>query len=94
MSRSELIERNQFREGIGLVLQLSTAQTQQVTQSLKSFEAGTYNVITNNCADPAERALESAGVRLGTSMHPYTLGERISDAGLVRDVRTYLPVGN
>jgi hypothetical protein len=80
------VKRQSFRNGIGYVLQLNPTQAAKVRASLVNFDGTHYELLSHNCTDPIETALESAGIHLGINVLPSQLGQSLIGTGLV--VRT------
>jgi hypothetical protein len=55
---------NNFREGVGMVLNITPEQEASLNNSLKNYNKG-YGRLTNNCGDPIESGLENLGYGLG-----------------------------
>jgi hypothetical protein len=86
--RSEYFNINSFRDAIGLELNVTGAQESFIENYLKNNQSR-YNLISNNCGDPIENALENLGYDLGINLFPNSLGASIIEQGLVGDYHFY-----
>ena len=64
--------RNDFRDGIGIELDLSPEQEKQFAQCLAGYQ-GAYNAWSNNCTDPIESCLAEIGHDIGDSLTPTSM---------------------
>jgi RHS repeat-associated protein len=85
----EFAKRNNFREGIGSVLTITSAQEAILLDSLKN--PGEYGRIFNNCVNPVQKGLKAAGVNVGTSLFPVSLGNELIDSSAVGSYNFYNP---
>ncbi len=86
---SEFAQMNNFREGIGSVLNLSEQQEKILESSLNS--PGEYGRIMNNCVNPVQKGLNAAGVDVGSSIFPVSLGNALIDSGSINNINFYSP---
>jgi len=77
-----------FREGMGMQLNVTAQQEKQIQGALES-DPGSYSLLSNNCTDPAQRAVEGTGVKLGSNLTPLGLANALIDAGVVSGVTEY-----
>jgi len=90
-SQADYLDRNSFRDGAGLTLNISPLQEDIFEQCLQ-VDHGEYSALTNNCSDPVQRCLSSAGVELPSSVFPVTLGNNLLQSGAVESAVLY-PAG-
>jgi hypothetical protein len=76
---SEYIERNNFRDGLGLILKLTDEEKNRLAACLKRPQ-GSYSWARNNCTDPIERCLAEAGYNVGDSWTPDGLGGSVLES--------------
>ncbi len=88
-SASEYAQMNNCREGVGSVLNTTPAQEKVIRNSLNN--PGDYGRISNNCANPVQNGLNSAGINVGPSVLPVSLGNSIIDSGAVGSYNFYSP---
>lgn len=81
---------NSFRNGVGIQLSLSSAQESAFGQSLSGSQ-GNYNSITNNCGDAVERGLKAAGVNIGNSLLPVSIGNNLLSVPQFGGANFYTP---
>jgi len=86
---SEYAQMNNFREGVGSVINTTPAQEKLIQNSLNN--PGDYGRISNNCANPVQNGLNSAGINVGTSVLPVSLGDSIIDSGAAGSYNFYSP---
>jgi len=87
-SFKDYMERNEFREAVGAVLNLTPEQEERIGKCLEK-DAGDYGEVTNNCGDPLERCLEELGFDLGINLFPVSFGEALDDGGYVDHYNLY-----
>ena len=87
---TDYLARNNFRNGVGEVLDLSPAQQKAFEKCLKENKEK-YNSLTNNCQDPPENCLRNLGIDLGSDLLPVSFGESLLDLGIVDYVNFYEP---
>jgi RHS repeat-associated protein len=87
-SFEDYMKKNDFREAVGAVLNLTPQQEDMLRKCLEK-DAGSYGKFTNNCGDPLERCLEELGFDLGANLFPVGLGEALEDGGNVREYIFY-----
>ncbi len=76
---ADYIERNFFRNGIGLRFLMSAEQAQALAKYLSAYQSSnTYNWLTNSCGDPLQRGLRQLGFHLNTVFG----GSALTPAGL------------
>jgi RHS repeat-associated protein len=80
--------RNGFRDGVGSVIDLTQNQENTLERALHS--PGEYGRISNNCVNPVQTGLNSAGVDVGASLFPVSFGNAIIDSGKVAKYNFYL----
>ncbi len=78
---------NNFREGVGSVLNLSPQQEAILQNRLNS--PGEYGRITNNCVNPVQKGLKEFGVNIGTNLFPVSLGNNLIDSGNIKSFKFY-----
>ena len=83
-SFEDYMKKNQFREAVGAVLNISSNEEKRLETFISDFAAKhRYAELTDNCADPIESGIEDLGYDLGVNLFPVSLGEAIDNAGLV-----------
>jgi RHS repeat-associated protein len=82
MPTSDYLDKNKFREGVGMALKLSSEQEVHLNYHLKNYDKE-YGRLTNNCVDPIESGLENLGYDVGPILFPVSLGHKIMDLNLV-----------
>jgi hypothetical protein len=86
----EYMRRNDFREGVGAVLDLSPAQEAALLEHLKEYgKKNGYDDLGANRSDSVETGLEELGFKLGINLFPVGLGEAIEEIGLVKSYNFY-----
>jgi len=85
---AEFLNQNGFRNGVGMVLNLTPEQEHALEQSLIDYGRG-YDFLRNNCADPIQQGLQGLGFNLGPNLTPADLGNALQNSGLVSGVNFY-----
>ncbi len=82
--------RNDFRSGVGTVLNLDTDQELQFEACLRKPQ-GKYNSIANNCGAPTQYCLHRLGINMGGyTPLPVSFGNRmLNAANLASEVNIY-----
>lgn len=89
-SFEDYIKKNQFREAVGTVLNISADKEQRLEKFISDFSNNhRYTELTDNCGDPIESGIEDLGYDLGMNLFPVSLGEAIDKAGLVDKYNFY-----
>ena len=88
ISTTDYLQENRFREGVGMVLNITDAQEAYLDNYLKNYNKG-YGKLTNNCGDPVESGLEKLGYDMGAILFPVSLGNRLMDLGIVGSYNFY-----
>ncbi|MBN1907072.1 MAG: hypothetical protein JW927_18480 [Deltaproteobacteria bacterium] len=83
----EYAKLNNFREGVGSVINLSPQQETKLQTSLNN--PGEYGRISNNCVNPVQKGLNEVGVNVGNSILPVSLGNNLIDSGAVNSFNFY-----
>nr|WP_234710436.1 RHS repeat-associated core domain-containing protein [Pseudomonas amygdali] len=85
---SEYLEKNGFRDGMAVGIDLTPQQEQDVKVCLSS-DQGSYNVTQNNCGSPIQNCLQKVGVDTKNQLLPVSLGNRLLDMGVVKGIKEY-----
>ena len=88
MPSADYLAKNTFREGVGMVLNITAEQEASLGTFLKNYNKD-YGRLTNNCADPIESGLEKLGYHLGAILYPVSLGKTLMDMNLVNSYNFY-----
>jgi hypothetical protein len=85
-----------FRNGQGLELKLTAAQSLKLQEHLVSYvnTDKDYNLLWRNCTDPVETGLEKLGYNLGCNLTPDQLKAAIINAGLVKKTTDYVMIND
>jgi RHS repeat-associated protein len=89
-SRDLVLRANDYRNGLGVRLELSEDDEKYIEDYIKSFEennSNEYNSFSNNCTDPIEEALEDLGWTLGPNVSPNGLLGSIKRASYRNNVK-------
>jgi len=90
VTMSEYMDANNFRDGVGLTLDLTWLEETMLRFDLSNFEASNlYSVLSCNCTDPIESSLESLGFDLGINITPNSLANSLDSIGVVIDTTLY-----
>ena len=82
------LRKNSFREGVGMVLNLSKQEENAIKCTLSNWNRK-FNTLTSNCGDPIEKALEDLGYKMGNIILPVSLGNQLMDLNLVKKFNFY-----
>lgn len=88
LSTSNYIRRNDFRDGVGSILNITGAEEECFEECMKNYN-GSYNRFLNNCGSPLQSCLKETGYDIGRSLLPVSIGHDLIDAGLVKGFRFY-----
>ncbi|EGH05369.1 YD repeat-containing protein, partial [Pseudomonas amygdali pv. aesculi str. 0893_23] len=72
---SEYLEKNGFRDGMAVGIDLTPQQEQDVKVCLSS-DQGSYSVTQNNCGSPIQNCLQKIGIDTNNQLLPVSLGRR------------------
>jgi len=81
MSQANYNSRNSFRSGVTFNIALTSRQNAALAGFLNNYD-GDYNPITNNCAAPVQKGLQSVDVNIGNNTLPVSVGNSILDSGV------------
>jgi RHS repeat-associated protein len=87
-SFDDYMKRNDFREAVGAVLDITSKQEDALRRCLQNKQ-DEYGKFGNNCADPLESCLEEMGLNLGLNLFPVGFGEALDDGGYVKEYNFY-----
>ncbi|HRQ15367.1 MAG TPA: RHS repeat-associated core domain-containing protein, partial [Promineifilum sp.] len=90
MPTSDYLSKNDFRNGVGANLNLTSQQEARLQACLSSSRSG-YDIVTNNCVSPIQDCLNELGYDLGWNVLPVSLGNVLLGSGLVRGFEFYSP---
>ena len=77
-SAKEYAAKQNFRSGVGLVLDLTEEQEKKLV-ACYNRKRSNYNFLINNCGDPHEECLQEAlGKRITFSMRPVSIGNELN----------------
>ena len=85
---SEYLEKNGFRDGMAVGIDLTPQQEQDVKVCLSS-DQGSYSVTQNNCGSPIQNCLQKIGIDTNNQLLPVSLGNRLLDMGVVNGIKEY-----
>ncbi len=91
----EYLQRNnEFRNGVGMVLNLTPDQEHALEQWLIEYDrehddGQGYDVLRNNCGDPIEQGLSSLGIDVGRNLTPAALANALQNSGIVSGTNFY-----
>lgn len=92
-SATDYFNKNDFRDGQGVVVPLTPDQEVKLQQCL-SKDHGEYNAVSNNCGSPIQDCLKELGIDTGDKMFPVDLGNSLLDNGALPDDKTQHPATN
>jgi RHS repeat-associated protein len=78
---ADYLSRNNFRNGRGLILNLTDAQESALAAILRNYP-GPYNKTSNNCTDPIERGLGALGNILDDALLPMDMALNLGDLAI------------
>jgi len=90
IATSSYINMNQFRQGIGLELNLTTSEEQEFEAFLKGYNKS-YSFPNNACGAPTRQGLSQLGRNGGLSPLPAGIGLYLIESGLVSGYQFYNP---
>jgi len=82
------MEKNNFRNALGVILRLTPQQENEIRQCLQKNN-GNYGYLTNNCGDPLENCLEKQGFNLGINVTPAGLLKALDNGGYIENSNFY-----
>ncbi|MEX1829120.1 RHS repeat domain-containing protein [Luteibacter sp. CQ10] len=85
MSTAAYNQKNEFRNGVELKLNVSSSQEHSLKDYLSNPRGG-YDILMNNCGGPVQRALMKAGIDTGGQLLPVSLGNKLLDMGVVNGI--------
>jgi hypothetical protein len=88
MPTSTYVDKNGFRDGTGVSLNLTPKQ-EAALQVCMSQPQGSYNPASNNCGSPVQNCLQSVGIDTGNKILPVSLGNKLLDLGITNGQISY-----
>lgn len=84
----DYLEKNAFRDGMGLSLGISPQQ-EAALQACLSKDQGSYSAISNNCGSPVQSCLKELGIDTKNKTLPASLGNKLLDLGITNGVTSH-----
>jgi len=80
-SYSEYNAKNSFRDGMGVLIDLTPEQEAKLKACLGK-DQGSYSATSNNCGSPVQNCLKDLGINTDDQILPVNLGNKLIDLGV------------